>query len=897
MVKSTYSSQFLPQDRVADFAKMNPQEQLVETLEAAADAECIELRRKLIELRKEEKENETELAKIRNHLTELEKINAVLEERVGRIKEREQHLRIVEICERKKPWILYDMAKDDFNLVKKDRIKCEKELEILESALEPLRSKVSSVKEELDRIEVEREESVSLKRLDGQIQTVRDTENACRTVLSKLMVELNSVQKRKLQSEKRIKELRLEITELETNIRAGHPQPPGDFQQQYAENDEQLLNIEENLESVRSQQSAIRRSSDEANKRINSVNMQITSLDDSKRQRLELIRQKSPDTYEAVNWLKSNSSKFKTKIYGPVCLEVGLTDMNYAQEVENFFNMDVMFSFVVTDRADSILFKKILCDENNLKINVIEIGELLPQNFPPQMSNDELKSFGFDHFAIEVIDAPASVLAVLCQDLKLHLIPIAKGLVDDDKVQRTQIRRYAANGISALKKVSRNDPNDWVILTNPLKQSSMFSKNVNLEEKERLSSEIQSLREVLHINMEKVKSLLTKQEKLEAERMKFNSIKRKLDDEKKEYQRQVSDFERCVQTLEIRGQELQGFLESDSYVERESQLNEKIKKNQIKLKEALCSLGNRLTQRKEQLFEQVENSLAGIEIAERLNSFMRELEEKESLLDDQREQVQMRKMKCNELKHKAKRLLEIAKQDNVDDIKDQFPEYPDDLQELEDLIVMEKTRAESKYGDDTGTLKEYERRKEEIDVTTLKKLKIEEQMQIERDQIEKLKAVWVPKVESLIGKISERFSEFFKKISNVGEIELGKEDEDFDKWSLRILVQFRDDDTLHALSATRQSGGEKSVSTILYLMSLQELSKAPFRVVDEINQGMDPRNERLIHDLAVEAASQKNCSQYFLITPKLLTGLNFNEHIKILCIYNGAWDQEVALLR
>jgi len=30
---------------------------------------------------------------------------------------------------------------------------------------------------------------------------------------------------------------------------------------------------------------------------------------------------------------------------------------------------------------------------------------------------------------------------------------------------------------------------------------------------------------------------------------------------------------------------------------------------------------------------------------------------------------------------------------------------------------------------------------------------------------------------------------------------------------------------------------EKSVSTILYLMAMQEMARSPFRLVDEINQG------------------------------------------------------------
>lgn len=55
----------------------------------------------------------------------------------------------------------------------------------------------------------------------------------------------------------------------------------------------------------------------------------------------------------------------------------------------------------------------------------------------------------------------------------------------------------------------------------------------------------------------------------------------------------------------------------------------------------------------------------------------------------------------------------------------------------------------------------------------------------------------------------------------------------------------REKEELSVLDSHRQSGGERAVSTIFYLMALQSLARAPFRVVDEINQGMDPRNERL----------------------------------------------------
>jgi chromosome segregation ATPase len=89
------------------------------------------------------------------------------------------------------------------------------------------------------------------------------------------------------------------------------------------------------------------------------------------------------------------------------------------------------------------------------------------------------------------------------------------------------------------------------------------------------------------------------------------------------------------------------------------------------------------------------------------------------------------------------------------------------------------------------------------------------------------------------------------------------------------------------LNSHRQSGGERAVSTIFYLMALQDLAQSPFRVVDEINQGMDPRNERMVHERMVDIACQERTSQYFLVTPKLLTGLKFHPKMKVHIINSG----------
>lgn len=116
---------------------------------------------------------------------------------------------------------------------------------------------------------------------------------------------------------------------------------------------------------------------------------------------------------------------------------------------------------------------------------------------------------------------------------------------------------------------------------------------------------------------------------------------------------------------------------------------------------------------------------------------------------------------------------------------------------------------------------------------------------------------------------------------------------------------------MQPLSSHRQSGGEKSVSIMIYVMALQGVVQMPFRLVDEMNQGMDQRNERLIHALVVEtvcgtqgrivnrtlpgndSANQEvkedSGGQYFLITPKLLPDLMYHESMRILTVFNGEW--------
>ena len=191
-------------------------------------------------------------------------------------------------------------------------------------------------------------------------------------------------------------------------------------------------------------------------------------------------------------------------------------------------------------------------------------------------------------------------------------------------------------------------------------------------------------------------------------------------------------------------------------------------------------------------------------------------------------------------------------------------------------------------------LVEYERRAAEIEKLKSAKARREAEAGTLTAEIAELRGKWEPGVDKVVARINRAFSHNFEQINCAGEVDVRKDD-DFDRWAVEIRVRFREGETLQILDQHRQSGGERAVSTIFYLMSLQAMAQAPFRVVDEINQGMDPRNERMVHERMVEIACREHTSQYFLITPKLLTGLRYDERMRVHCIASGehvpSWDE------
>lgn len=288
----------------------------------------------------------------------------------------------------------------------------------------------------------------------------------------------------------------------------------------------------------------------------------------------------------------------------------------------------------------------------------------------------------------------------------------------------------------------------------------------------------------------------------------------------------------------------------------------------------------------------------------------------------------------------ADRLAPIGTADEPTPLKALLDDLPDGKTQLEDLMD-EAQQNITRILHNPEALRTYEEQKEKLDTQRKSYEFLKDSKGLKRSELASLKEPYVASLTNIVAMVNDLFMKYMGELgcagrSNnpcyaafisilslihrtetlsfvlifIGEIEVytgeragpGEEQlQNFKDWGIQIKVKFRANSDLQVLSAQVHSGGERSVSTIMYLMAMQDLMVSPFRCVDEINQGLDERNERLVFKRIVQNSTSKpkhpdqphgHSGQYFLITPKLLPNLTDMEQddVTVMCIFNGIYN-------
>ncbi len=201
------------------------------------------------------------------------------------------------------------------------------------------------------------------------------------------------------------------------------------------------------------------------------------------------------------------------------------------------------------------------------------------------------------------------------------------------------------------------------------------------------------------------------------------------------------------------------------------------------------------------------------------------------------------------------------------------------LQKLQDL----PEDAEKIYRDYTGNLEGLKGKLQELQDN--KKLMLKE--------LEERKKAWKNAVQNLIDEVAPIYQQVLSTVGATGAIRLDEGDTVAEA-GLQLLVGFKGAEP-SILDPYTQSGGERSVALVAFMLSLQSRIISPLRAMDEFDIHMDPRNREAIFKMILAQGKRNPNSQHIVITPSIITVADRTAHvITVQSVHGSSQVKEYA---
>ncbi|NP_722503.1 structural maintenance of chromosomes protein 5 isoform 2 [Mus musculus] len=884
--------QFLPQDKVGEFAKLSKIELLEATEKSVGPPEMHRYHCELKNFREKEKQLETSCKEKTEYLEKMVQRNERYKQDVERFYERKRHLDLIEMLEAKRPWVEYENVRQEYEGVKLIRDRVKEEVRKLKEGQIPMTRRIEEIDRQRHTLEVRiKEKSTDIKEASQKCKQRQDLIERKDRQIKELQQALTVKQNEELDRQKRISNTRKMIEDLQSELKTAENCENLQPQIDTVTND--LRRVQEEKALCEGEIIDKQREKEMLEKQRRSVSDHITRFDNLMNQKEDKLRQRYRDTYDAVLWLRNNRDRFKQRVCEPIMLTINMKDNKNAKYVENHISSNDLRAFVFESQEDMEIFLREVRDNKKLRVNAVIAPKISYADKAPSRSLNDLKQYGFFSYLRELFDAPDPVMSYLCCQYHIHEVPVGTERTRERierVIQETRLKQiYTAEEKYVLKTSVYS--NKVISSNTSLKVAQFLTVTVDLEQRRHLEEQLKEMNRQLEAVDSGLAALRDTNRHLE---LKDNELRLK----KKELLERKTRKRQLEQKISSKLASIR-LMEQDTcnLEEEERKASTKIKEINVqkaKLVTELTGLVKICTSFQIQKVDLILQNTTVISEKNKLeadymasSSQLRVTEQQFIELDDNRQRLLQ---KCKELMKKARQVCNLSADQAVpQEFQTAFQDLPNTLDEIDALLTEERSRASCFTGlNPSVVVEEYSKREVEIQQLTEelqgKKVELDEY----RENISQVKERWLNPLKELVEKINEKFSNFFSSMQCAGEVDLHTEnEEDYDKYGIRIRVKFRSSTQLHELTPHHQSGGERSVSTMLYLMALQELNRCPFRVVDEINQGMDPINERRVFEMVVNTACKENTSQYFFITPKLLQNLPYSEKMTVLFVYNG----------
>ncbi|XP_053558489.1 structural maintenance of chromosomes protein 5 [Bombina bombina] len=887
--------QFLPQDKVGEFAKLSKIELLEATEKSIGPPEMYKFHCDLKNCREKEKELENSCKNKEEFLEKQKQRNERYKQDVERYYERKRHLDKIEMLERKRPWVEYETVRQQYEEIKQRREGLKEELKKLKAVQAPLNDQIQKLDKQQRSIDGKiREKVMEIKDTSQQCKMKQDALERKDKQIEDIQQVLRMKRDEEQEKQKKISNIRKMIedwqNELSTTANCENLQPELDSI------GNELRSIQEEKTILESEMNDRRMERENLEREKKNQAYRLKQFENLMNLKEEKLKNRFSDTYKALVWLKQNKDRFKKTVCYPIMLEINMKDQQHAKYIENHISMNDMRAFVFESQDDMEVFLKEIRDNQRLRVNAVCSPSESFAERRPSRSITELQQYGFFSYLRELFDAPWPVMNYLCGQYHVHDVPVGtektRSMIEK-VIHETKLRQiYTAEERYSVKVSAYSNK---VISSNmSLKAAQFLTVTVDADERRQILEQIKDIQKRICILDSRMAELVEKQKILDRRDNELRLRKKEVLDMKTK-KRQL---EQKIQTKRDSLNQLEQ--ENINLEEEERKANSKIKEINVQKAMLVMELMNLIKRCTTLNIEKVDLSLQSTTVSSEKNKLDSQYKQALSQLRDLEAQfVNMDGRKrtllenCKGLLGKARKACNMDPSQEIPQDLQAFQSLPNTLDEIDALLNEEKSRASCFTGLNASVVEDYTKRTHEIQLLTEELNQKKSELEDYRKNISQVKEKWLNPLKQLVEKINEQFSSFFSSMQCVGEVDLHTEnEEEYDKYGIRIRVKFRSSTQLHELTPHHQSGGERSVSTMLYLMALQELNRCPFRVVDEINQGMDPVNERRVFEMVVKTACKESTSQYFLITPKLLQNLVYADKMNVLFVYNGPYMLE-----
>ena len=167
---------------------------------------------------------------------------------------------------------------------------------------------------------------------------------------------------------------------------------------------------------------------------------------------------------------------------------------------------------------------------------------------------------------------------------------------------------------------------------------------------------------------------------------------------------------------------------------------------------------------------------------------------------------------------------------------------------------------------------------------------VEENREKMMEEVQARMESWRAVMQSLLDHVNLQYRKILSHAHAVGEVSM-TDAHDIEAAGLDVLVGFKGAKPV-PLDAYTQSGGERSMATMSFLLALQQHVQSPFRAVDEYDVHMDPRNRETITNLLVDSVKGL-LSQYLIITPSQIAFADRDVHVVTVQSVEGASQVKV----